>query len=66
MSTEGSVVGNCLGLTLLYNCLLRKIGIQARALFLEYAFNKAPHVLILLPAEEREIEIENILPEGFD
>lgn len=66
MSVDAQAVGNCLGLTLLYNCLLRKMGIQAKALFIEYAFNIGPHVLTLLPTEERDIEIENILPEGFD
>jgi tetratricopeptide (TPR) repeat protein len=59
-------VGNCLGLTLLYNCLLRKIDIHAEALFLENAFGISPHVLTLLDTEASTIEIENILPEGFD
>ncbi len=66
LSADAQAVGNCLGLTLLYNCLLRKMGIQAGALHLEYAFNVGPHVLTLLPAGEREIEVENILPDGFD
>lgn len=66
MTADAQSVGNCLGLTLLYNCLLRKVGIQAKALFIEYAFNIGPHVLTLLPTEERDIEIENILPQGFD
>jgi tetratricopeptide (TPR) repeat protein len=66
LSADAKGVGNCLGLTLLYNCLLRKMGIQAGALHLEYAFNVGPHVLTLLPAGEREIEVENILPDGFD
>lgn len=45
MSGDISRVGNCLGLTLLYNCLLRKMGINAGAVWLEYAFGIGPHVL---------------------
>jgi tetratricopeptide (TPR) repeat protein len=59
-------VGNCLGLTMLYNCLLRRIGIRAEALYLENAFGTGPHVLTLLQTETSTIDIENILPEGFD
>jgi len=66
LSVDDRSVGNCLGLTLLYNCLLGKMGIQAGALFLPFAFQEGPHVLTLLPAEGREVEIENILPDGFD
>ena len=40
-----SAVGNCLGLTLLYNCLLSRIGIEAEAVYLENAFDRGPHVL---------------------
>jgi tetratricopeptide (TPR) repeat protein len=59
-------VGNCLGLTLLYNCLLRRMGIRAEALYLENAFGTGPHVLTLLQTEASTIDIENILPDGFD
>jgi len=59
-------VGNCLGLTLLYNCLLKKMGIHADALYLENAFGIGPHVLTLLQTEASAIDIENILPDGFD
>jgi tetratricopeptide (TPR) repeat protein len=66
LSTDTQTVGNCLGLTLLYNCLLKKIGINAEALYLENAFGIGPHVLTLLQTEESIIDIENILPDGFD
>jgi len=59
-------VGNCLGLTLLYNCLLRKMDVYAEALHLENAFNIGPHVLTLLQAESSSLDIENILVNGFD
>jgi len=59
-------VGNCLGLTVLYNCLLQRLGIRAGAVYLESAFNKGPHVLTSLTLYERMIDIENILPDGFD
>jgi tetratricopeptide (TPR) repeat protein len=66
LSKDSQIVGNCLGLTLLYNCLLRKMGINAEALYLENAFGIGPHVLTLLQIEESLIDIENILPNGFD
>jgi tetratricopeptide (TPR) repeat protein len=59
-------VGNCLGLTVLYNCLLETIGIQAEALHLQNAFGMGPHVLTLLKTGDDTIQIENILPGGFD
>ncbi|MFH1124762.1 MAG: tetratricopeptide repeat protein [Pseudomonadota bacterium] len=65
--SEGNhAVGNCLGLTLLYNCLLRRIGIEAEALYLENAFGIAPHVLTLLRVNDSTIDIDHMLPEGFD
>jgi len=59
-------VGNCLGLTLLFNVLLRRMGIKAEAVYLDQAFNAAPHVLTFLPVGTSGIDVENILPEGFD
>ena len=66
LDQENPTVGNCLGLTLLYNCLLRRMGIHADALYLENAFDMGPHVLTLLRIEGCFIDIENILPDGFD
>lgn len=66
LSQDSQTVGNCLGLTVLYNCLLRRVGIVAEALYLENAFGMGPHVLTLLQKEGSLIDIENILPEGFD
>ncbi len=59
-------VGNCLGLTLLYNCLLREMGIHAGALYLENAFGEGPHVLTLLKVKKSFIDVEHILADGFD
>jgi tetratricopeptide (TPR) repeat protein len=59
-------VGNCLGLTLLYNCLLRRVGIDAQALYVENAFGIGPHILTILKADELLVDIENIVPDGFD
>jgi tetratricopeptide (TPR) repeat protein len=59
-------VGNCLGLTLLYNCLLRRIGICAQALYLEEAFQAGPHVLTFLRIDDVETDVENVLADGFD
>ncbi len=58
-------VGNCLGLTLLYNCLLLKMDISAEALYLENAFGTSPHVLTLLQTDKSTMDVENILPDGF-
>jgi tetratricopeptide (TPR) repeat protein len=66
LKEDSRSVGNCLGLTLLYNCLLRKMGIYAEALYLENAFETGPHVLTLLQTEKSFIDVENILPDGFD
>lgn len=73
LSEDSRTVGNCLGLTLLYQCLLKKMSIHADALYLENAFGMGPHVLTLLQnvltliqTDTSAIDIENILPEGFD
>lgn len=66
LNKDSSAVGNCLGLTLLYNCLLRRTGIDAEALYVEDAFGMGPHVLTILQTKEFTMDIENILREGFD
>ena len=66
LNKQSETVGNCLGLTLLYNCLLRRAGIVAGALHLEYAFGRGPHVLSTLMIGESITDIENSLSEGFD
>jgi tetratricopeptide (TPR) repeat protein len=63
---ERDAVGNCLGLTLLYNCLVKRIGIEAKALYLENAFNIGPHVLTVLTIGDLTMDVENIFPDGFD
>jgi len=64
-SKENRAVGNCLGLTLLYQCLLKKLDVRPEALHLENAFGMGPHVLTVLQAGGSTIDIENILPDGF-
>jgi tetratricopeptide (TPR) repeat protein len=66
LSEKNQAVGNCLGLTLLYNCLLKRIGIHAKVLYLENAFNIGPHVLTVLRFNNAIIDVENSLPNGFD
>ena len=68
LSEDGQAVGNCLGLTLIYNCLLYRIGIKAGASYLENAFDFeiGPHVLTTIRTKASTIDIENILPGGFD
>ena len=66
MDEKVSAVGNCLGLTLLYNCLLIRIGIEAEALYIENAFGVGPHVLTLIRIDDQTIDVENIFPDGFN
>jgi tetratricopeptide (TPR) repeat protein len=66
LSKEDKVVGNCLGLTLLYNCLLRRAGIIAGAVYLENAFARGPHVLSTLKIQDFIVDVENSLSQGFD
>lgn len=66
LNKKRRAVGNCLGLTLLYNCLLKKIGIEAEALHLKNAFGIGPHVLTVLRIDDFMIDVENVLPNGFD
>jgi tetratricopeptide (TPR) repeat protein len=63
---ENCVVGNCLGLTLLYNSLARRLNLEVVALYLEHAFGRAPHVLTILAARDLLFDIEHSLPEGFN
>lgn len=66
LNKDRQSVGNCLGLTLFFNCLLKRMGIEANAIYLENAFGIGPHVLTLLQSKDFSIDIENILPDGFD
>jgi tetratricopeptide (TPR) repeat protein len=66
MNKKTRTVGNCLGLTLLHNCLLRKIGLKQEAVYLEQAFEIGPHVLTCLRTAHSIIDIENIMVRGFD
>ena len=59
-------VGNCLGLTILYNVLAHDFGLDATAVHLEEAFGRGPHVFTILRVAGRTIDVENIVPGGFD
>jgi len=62
----GGRVGNCLGLTILYNVLAQRFRLAVRAAYLEDAFGRGPHVFTVLKDGKRTTDIENILPDGFD
>lgn len=62
---EADAVGNCLGLTLLYNSLGQRLGVPLKAVHLETAFGRGPHVVSLLFTPQGTVDIENILPDGF-
>ena len=59
-------VGNCLGLTLLYNCLLLRIGISPKAIYLENAFDRGPHLLTHLKIDKLSLDVDNIFTHGFN
>lgn len=63
---ESEKVGNCLGLTLLYNVLAQRFGLMVGAAYLEDAFGLGPHLFTVLYTGGRTIDIENIFPHGFD
>ena len=66
LSEDSQEVGNCLGLTVFYNCLLKRMGIDAGALFLEHAFDRGPHVLTRISINDLSIDVENIFQDGFN
>jgi len=62
---ETERVGNCLGLTILYNSLAQESNLSMKAAHLDN-FMGHPHVFSILYAETSTIPIENIFPNGFD
>ncbi len=64
LARESREVGNCLGLTVLYNCLLHRMDVPVRSLYLESAFGQGPHVLSVL--SKTGICIEHMFQTGFD
>lgn len=58
-------IGNCLGLTLLFNTLAYKIGLKAQAIHIEDT-GDGPHVLSMLFFGHKKIDVENTLPTGFE
>jgi len=66
INKDSKAIGNCLGLTVLYNCLLQRSGLEPEALHVENAFDMGPHVLTLLRKRHAGIDVENILADGFD
>src|SRR4030042_664581 len=59
-------VGNCLGLTLLYNVLAQRFGLKVKAIHVEDALGQGPHVFSMLETGQGSVDIEHIFPNGFD
>jgi tetratricopeptide (TPR) repeat protein len=59
-------IGNCLGLTALYNVIAQVFGLTVKAVYLESASGPGPHVCSLLVLEGKTIDIENIFINGFE
>jgi tetratricopeptide (TPR) repeat protein len=63
---EKDEVGNCLGLTILYNVLGQRFNLWVGAVQLEDAFGLGPHVFTVLHIAGSSIDIENVFSHGFD
>ena len=61
-----ATVGNCLGLTVLYNLVARGFGLPVKAVYVDEAFGAQSHVLSIVELEGTEIDVDNIFPGGFD
>ena len=59
-------VGNCLGLTVLYNALAQKCGLDMKAVYLEEAHGRRSHVFSTFVRGNIAIDIDNIFSNGFD
>ncbi len=59
-------IGNCLGLTVLYNIIAQMFGLTVKAVHMESAFGPGPHVCSLLVLDGKTIDIENIFINGFE
>jgi len=55
-----------LGLAILYHVLAQGFGLKLKAVHVEDAFGQGPHVFSVLYAGRDAIDIEHILPSGFD
>ena len=59
-------VGNCLGLTVLYNILAQRCGLEMKAVYLEEAHGRRSHVFSTFIRGNITIDIDNIFNNGFD
>jgi tetratricopeptide (TPR) repeat protein len=59
-------VGNCLGLTVLYNALAQRCGLDMKAVYLEEAHGRLSHVFSTFVRGNITTDIDNIFPFGFD
>jgi tetratricopeptide (TPR) repeat protein len=59
-------VGNCLGLTVLYNVLAQRCGLDMKAVYLEEAHGRLAHVFSTFVSGNTTIDVDNIFPFGFD
>ncbi|MBI2867480.1 MAG: hypothetical protein HYX97_03990 [Chloroflexi bacterium] len=58
-------VGNCLGLTVLYNALLQRLGLRVEAVYAPDAARQGPHVFSRLRLDGRRLDIDSSVPFGF-
>jgi len=66
LAPRGAKVGNCLGLTLLYNVVAQRLGLDVQAVYLEAVAGRLSHVISMLVSGQKRTDIDNIFPDGFD
>lgn len=66
LSKNTDEVGNCLGLTLLFNVLAKRLGLKVEAVYLDDEFGDSPHVRSVVVIQGRPTDVEHMSPEGYD
>jgi tetratricopeptide (TPR) repeat protein len=66
LDADALEVGNCLGLTLLYNILGVTLALNVRAVYLEAVSGRLSHVISCLKTGPVSVDIDNTFPHGFD
>ncbi len=66
LSEKPGAVGNCLGLTILYNVLGQRFGLNLKAAHLDHVWGRGPHDLSVLYTKAGTVDIENISKYGFN
>jgi tetratricopeptide (TPR) repeat protein len=66
LSETKSEVGNCLGLTLLFNILAKKSDLGVEAAYLEDVSGANPHVISVIKFRGKSIDVDHMSAMGYD